>query len=126
MNVFGQQRSWIGRLGLVAVLACWVAGCATTKIDWNSRVGAYTFDQAVLELGPPDRSAELTDGTRVVEWLTSRGHSHGTFTTFSDPYPFYFDGPRTHYYSSSPSPDHYLRLTFNPEGRLAAWRRVYK
>jgi hypothetical protein len=126
MNVFGQWRSWIGRLGLVAILAFWVAGCATTKIDWNSRVGAYTFDQAVLELGPPDRSAELTDGTRVVEWLTSRGHSHGTYTTFADPYPFYFDGPRTHYYSASPSPDHYLRLTFNPEGKLAAWRRVYK
>src|SRR5262245_31305974 len=52
----------------------WLLGCATApKIDWNSRIGNYNYDQAVLEMGPADRSAALTDGTKVVEWLTARG-----------------------------------------------------
>lgn len=36
---------------LVAVAA--VNGCATNRINWAERVGYYTHDQAVLELGPP-------------------------------------------------------------------------
>ena len=36
------------------VAAVLLAGCATTKlVDWNSRIGAYTFDQAITELRPP-------------------------------------------------------------------------
>ena len=53
-------------------------GCASTKIDWNSRIGNYTYDQAVLELGPPDKYAKLTDGTVVAEWMTRRGYSGGS------------------------------------------------
>lgn len=51
-----------------------VTGCATQKINWAGRVGAYTFDQAVVELGPPDKQAKLTDGSVVAEWLTRRGN----------------------------------------------------
>ncbi len=50
-------------------------GCASTKIDWSSRIGNYTYDQAVIELGPPDKYAKLTDGTVVAEWMTRRGYS---------------------------------------------------
>ena len=34
--------------------------------------------EAITELGVPDRSATLTDGTTVAEWLTSRGSTFGT------------------------------------------------
>jgi len=44
---------------LALILAALVlAGCVTQKIDWSARVGNYTYDQAVMELGPPDKSAK--------------------------------------------------------------------
>ena len=107
-------------------LLIWLTGCATApKIDWNGRIGTYTYDQAVLELGPPDRWATLTDGKKVVEWLTSRGHTYGfsDFNGFYSPYHFY-PGPFIHHYSTSRSPDYYVRLTFSPEGKLQSWTRV--
>src|SRR4051812_26414170 len=84
-----------------------VGGCATApKIDWNSRIGNYTYDQAVLELGPPDRMAPLTDGTKVAEWLTFRGYSQGyAMPVGPQMYHPYFTGPSAYYYSEPPSPD---------------------
>jgi len=111
--------------GLLGLLV-WLTACATApKIDWNSRMGTYTYDQAVLELGPPDRSATLTDGTKVVEWLTSRGQTYGfsDFGGFSYPY-HYYPGPFIQHYSMSRTPDYYIRLTFSPEGKLQFWNRV--
>ena len=53
-------------LALFAALA--FAGCATgPKIDWAARVGHYTYDQAVLELGPPDKVAKLNNGVIVAK-----------------------------------------------------------
>jgi spermidine/putrescine transport system substrate-binding protein len=54
---------------LAAFILVLVVGCATTKIDWNSRIGQYTYDEAIAELGVPDRHAQLTDGSIVAEWL---------------------------------------------------------
>ena len=59
---------WLAMMLAALVLA----GCVTQKIDWPARVGNYTHDQAVTELGPPDKSAKLTDGTVVADWLTHR------------------------------------------------------
>jgi len=52
-------------------------GCKTTppKVDWEGRVGKYTYDQAVAELGPPEKSAKLSDGKTVAEWVVGRGSS---------------------------------------------------
>jgi len=61
---------WIGAVVLVVLLA----GCATSKIDWAGRVGNYTYDQAITELGPPDREAKLSDGTIVADWITRRAY----------------------------------------------------
>src|SRR5258708_37535124 len=65
---------------ILALLGFLFAGCKSTpKIDWNSRVGTYTYDQAVSDLGPPDKSAKLSDGKTVAEWITrgSGGMSFG-------------------------------------------------
>jgi hypothetical protein len=109
-----------------------LVGCATApKIDWASRVGNYTYDQAVLELGPPDKSAKLTDGTTVAEWLTARGGSGGYsgidygYGPYYGRWPYHYYGPVYHYYES-PSPDYYLRLTFGPDGKLKDWKRIRK
>src|SRR5262245_10702323 len=90
------------RSSFPGLLLIWLMGCATTpKIDWNSRIGNYTYDQAVLEMGPPDRSATLTDGTKVVEWLTARGHIYGFSDYGGFYYPYhYYPGPFIQHYSA--------------------------
>ena len=116
---------WVGLAGLLI----WLTACATKpKIDWNSRIGTYTYDQAVLEFSPPDRSATLTDGTRVVEWLVSRGRTYG-FSDFGGPFYhpyYYYPGPFLQHYSTTTTPDAYLRLTFSPDGKLKSWGRFYR
>jgi hypothetical protein len=105
-------------------------GCVSSKIDWNSRVGVYTYDQAVVELGPPDRAATLSTGATVAEWLTRRGYSgvyggYGYGYGYARPYYYrpYYSGP-AYYYYDAPGPDYFLRLTFDPAGRLTEWKRV--
>src|SRR5436189_6475440 len=112
---------WIGVLLGTAVLLG--AGCKSTpKVDWSSRVGTYTYDQAVQELGPPDKTATLSDGKKVAEWVR---HSHGGGLSF---------GIGTGFSSGSAATgvgvgqsmgtgygDRALRLTFDPDNRLVAW-----
>lgn len=108
---------------LLVSAALLVAGCRTTRVDWQARVGTYTYDQAVIELGPPDKQATLTDGTRVADWLTRRGgasrvavggfYGYGPYC-YGPPYPAY-----VYYYK----PDYYLRLIFDPKGKLKDWKR---
>lgn len=111
--------------------AVWIAlawmGCATARIDWNSRVGSFTYDQAVLDMGPPERSETLTDGTKVAEWLIARGYARGTMTSLGGfPYYGYYGYPSVQYYTEQPSPDHLIRLTFSKDGVLKTWRKVLK
>jgi hypothetical protein len=108
-----------GRLTLVTALALLLAGCATQKIDWAARTGNYAFDQAVVEFGPPDKQAQLTDGTVVAEWLTRRGSRQvypvgGYYGHYA---PWYY-GPFYPTYVDSYAPDYFLRLTFGPDGKL--------
>jgi hypothetical protein len=121
--VFFLRGKWSCLLLAWCAAALVLTGCATNRTDWNTRIGSYTYDQAVLEFGPPDRIATLTDGTKVGEWLTSRGYSRGSFATYGG---FYYGDPWVHYYPEPRSPDHFLRLTFSPDGILQAWRKVYK
>ena len=111
-------------------LCVFLVGCASTKIDWNSRVGNYTYDQAVMELGPPDKYAKLTDGTVVAEWMTRRGYSGGS-VGFMYGYGYPYHGYPYHLYSpyymaEPPSPDYFIRLTFGPDGKLQAYKRVVR
>jgi hypothetical protein len=107
-------------LGLVLL-----TGCAT-KIDWNSRIGLYTYDQAVSELGPPDKSAKLTDGSTVAEWLSYRSSGYSNVHVVGA-YPYrrhgYYYSP-SYVVSTEPGYERFLRLTFDPEGRLTAWKNV--
>jgi hypothetical protein len=104
-------------------LVLFLAACASTpKVDWNSRVGTFTYDQAVLELGPPDRSSSLTDGTTVAEWFIagSRGGvSFGLGTGISTGNVGVYGGPTF----SSAGGTRILRLTFGPDGKLAGFKR---
>jgi len=99
------------------LLLLFVAGCAT-KIDWAARVGNYTYDQAVNELGPPERFAKLDDGTLVAEWMYSRGRPYVYAESRSVSPDF---GPS--YYRVSQSADFYWRLTFGPDHKLLSWKK---
>lgn len=86
-------------------------GCATTRVDWNSRIGQYSYDDAITELGVPDRQATLSDGSIVAEWLERRGGAYGTsyHSRFS----------RFETYDVHEFPDRFLRLTFGPDKLLS-------
>jgi len=121
MNVARFRASCLALLLLFVLLA----GCATRKIDWTARVGKYTFDQTVAEIGPPDKQAKLTDGTLVAEWLTSRGYQqfYATGGYIGGPYRAWPYAPA---YVNTYSPDYFLRLTFGPDGQLQAWKKLAK
>jgi len=95
-----------------------LAGCATGRINWEGRVGHYTFDEAVREMGPPDKSAVLSDGTRVAEWLTVKGRRMNSLT--------YIGGGSIPFIPQADWPDYYARLTFDTEGRLTAYKEIAK
>jgi len=108
---------------LCLALAFVTGGCkTTTAADWNSRVGTYTYNQAVLDLGPPSKQINLKDGRIVAQWITLHGNNGfaagggfgngnygmGAGQTISQSYK-----------------DHVLELTFGPDGKLVSWAKNY-
>lgn len=96
-----------------------IAGCATAHVDWNARIGHYTYDDAVRELGLPDRHGKLSTGQLVAEWI-SRYPVAGT--TYVSP-GIYGYGPGGGFITTTP-PAYYeskLQLTFETNNVLSAW-----
>jgi hypothetical protein len=119
---------WITRTMVFVAAVLILAGCAT-PINWQARVGIYTYDQAVVDYGPPGRATKLSDGSLVAEWMTERGQ---VFVT-PGPYvygPIYYSrgyvGPMWGGYSTTYFPAQFLRLIFSPDGKLKAWKEFSK
>ena len=111
-------------LVLVAMVGLLFGGCATKpKIDWASRVGSYTFDEAVTDYGPPDKQSTLKDGTVVAEWMTQRGYRqlYPVAPAYYGSYGYYQSYPPT--YVDTSSPDYFLRLIFDSDGKLKSSRQ---
>lgn len=101
-------------------LALGLTGCATPHVDWAARVGHYTYEQAVKDMGKPEEQDKLTNGTLVAEWLVQRGYTHAEGEP--GPYgPFYPTHTKTY-----TVPSQYLRLTFGPDSQLSTWKKLYK
>ncbi len=96
-------------------------------IDWRSRLGTYTYEEAVAEFGEPEVITEMSE-SMIAEWVLRRspmvsfgfgfggvGYGHHTSTGV---------GVGT---SVSPPPSgEYLRLRFDRDGRLVeAARKRY-
>lgn len=107
---------WVVAMSLMTLLS----GCETYgKADWKGRVGHYTWDQALEELGPPQSEARTSDGSRVADWLVSASRTYSTAVR----------GPLFWSWSGqdvTTTAESHLLLTFSPEGRLKAWKRIYK
>ena len=108
-------------------LADALAGCASTpRIDWTARMGHYSYDQAIKDLGPPDRTAKLSDGTVVSEWLAHRGPILVQTQPFY-PGPYGPAGPMpSTAYAEVYAPNYYMRLTFAPDGLLESYKDVMR
>jgi hypothetical protein len=105
----------------VIFAALLLTGCVSQRIDWAARVGNYTYDQAVMDFGPPDKSAKLSDGSTVAEWLIQRGQ----VVVAPAPYfvsPGCYFGPLMPMYSQTYVPARFLRLSFDANGKLKTWK----
>ena len=116
---------------LLIVLTLLAGGCASgTKttikdIDWGSRIGTYTYNEALAELGEPDVIGQSSEG-KIAEWVLQRSPN----VTFG----FGFGGVGFGHHTStgvgvgttvSPPPSgEYLRLRFDNDGKLAEWIKV--
>jgi len=117
------MKAWVFPWLFLATALMVPPGCASKpRPNWNERVGNFTFDQAVQELGPPVASTQLQDGTTVAEWFLKRGAQFSVgFGTG-----VYGSGVGVGVGQSvtAPAPGHYLRLVFDPDGQLERWEKV--
>jgi hypothetical protein len=106
---------------IVALTVAFLAGCTTRPpIDWNNRVGHYTYDQAMAELGPPDRQARLSDGKAVYKWFVQRPVG----TRFNSGMSYYGNnGFGANQTIGSTFNSQMLQLTFDTNGTLVAWSK---
>jgi hypothetical protein len=108
----------------VLAIALTIGGCATQRVNWQSRVGNYTYDDAVREYGPADKHDQLTDGTLVADWIVREGHA----VTTPQPYLMGPDnmGPAHPIFNSSYVPTYFMELTFGPDSKLKSYKNYYR
>jgi hypothetical protein len=106
--------------GMMAVCA----GCATGQVNWSVRVGHYTYDQAVAELGPPEKTTQLSDGGINAQWIKAGGGGGSAFSFTSNQYAGPAEASATA--SARLDPNHrVLSLTFNGSKVLCGWEKNY-
>jgi hypothetical protein len=92
------------------------AGCATSAAQqmhdkFDPRIGHYTYDQAVLEYGPPSQEQTVSNGWKVAVW--HKPLSGGSTTTYN--------AWTNQTYTHNAPTDSALRLTFNQAGVMQTW-----
>ena len=114
----------LSALALLFFAAAFMTGCQTTPVavDWNSRVGTYTYDQCVAELGLPDKENTLSDGKIAYQWITLHG---GTRILNNGSYGGSADGMGAAQPMVQTYRDHVLELTFDKNGKLVSAARNY-
>ncbi len=118
---------WLSFFGLVLLTGSCASGpkADIKDIDWRSRIGTYTYEEALAELGEPDVISETGEG-RIAEWVLRRS----PMISFG----FGFGGAGYGHHSSSggggattvspPPSGEYLHLRFDKDDRLVESSRV--
>jgi hypothetical protein len=125
------SKTFIGP-ALATLLVTWIGiGCASTpKVDWDSRVGHYTFQDAQKELGEPKQVLRFNDGTRVAEWIVGRSSPPPAVSSSSPggygPRRTWGDREGMESLTRAPQFDQYLHLTFSADDRLVKWEEGTK
>ena len=109
---------------IVALAVAFLTGCKTPPpVNLDSRVGHYTYDQAISEFGLPNRQSKLSDGKVVSKWF------------IQPPVGPRFNSGMSYYGSNhgfgagqaigSGLNSQMLQLIFDPNGTLTAWSKNY-
>jgi hypothetical protein len=109
---------------ILALAVAFLTGCKTPPpVDWNSRVGNYTYDQAVTELGPPNRQVKLSDGKVESKWFVQPPVG----PRFNSGMAYYGGnhGLGAGQAIGSGLNSQMLQLTFGADGKLIAWSKNY-
>lgn len=115
------------QLVLWMMLCVVLAGCDSPAWgDWDGRVGTYTYNQAMHDLGRPKASMILRDGSIEAQWLVQKGqvgpaNYYGMESSFGSP----GSVGSLIAFQTYPAANRYLRLTFDSNGRLVKWKRFY-
>jgi len=111
-------------LAVLLFVVAFLTGCKTTPaVDWNSRVGVYTFNQAVADMGSPDKQTKLNDGKTVDQWITLHGNNGVFMGGGLNNNNFGMGAGQT--IPPQSYKDHVLELTFGPDGKLVSWAKNY-
>ncbi|MEO7300821.1 MAG: hypothetical protein ABI042_19825 [Verrucomicrobiota bacterium] len=116
------MKTSLQRLLYTTFVVLSLAGCATPpKIDWDSRVGNYTYDHSVEELGMPTQMGMLADGSKVAQWYSGRPSAEvaGVGTGIS----VGLSGTTAVRTPMMESRTKRVQLTFGPDGVLRSWSR---
>jgi len=113
------------------VLAFLAGSCASgpkaniKSIDWGSRIGMYTYEEALTELGQPDVMGESSEG-KIAEWVLRRspGVSFGIGLGTGSYGHHTSTGVGVGTSVSPPPGGEYLHLRFDKDGKLAEWTKV--
>lgn len=113
--------------GVLLILAALAASCTSSRTKWEGRVGIYSYQEALLDLGKPLKSEQLSDGTIIVDWMTHDAEQMEVVTPFAlrtapgQPTVDRIEYSRRMTNSMLNSPAQYLRLVFGPNRKLKAW-----
>jgi hypothetical protein len=108
---------------ILALTIAFLTGCATPPpVDWNSRVGHYTYNQAVSEFGLPNRQAKLSDGKVVSKWFVQPPVAPQFNSGMSN---YGNNGFGAGQAIGSSLNSQMLQLTFDTNGTLIDWSKNY-
>jgi hypothetical protein len=121
------KLAWASLIVLVFLTGSCASGPKTNikEIDWGGRIGTYTYEEALAELGEPDVIGETSEGM-IAEWVVRRSPmvSFG-FGFGSGGYGLHTGAGVGVGTSVSPPPSgEYLHMRFDKNGKLAEWTRV--
>jgi hypothetical protein len=117
---------WILCFVVTVLLGAFVNGCSTCpRVDWHTRIGNYTYDQSVKELGVPDKYQKLSDNSIVAEWaLHYYSPDYVTYGYTGGYWGHGWASPAFGYgYPTGPDYTRWLRLVFGPDAKLTMFKQ---